>query len=79
MQRLRGTSPNYIERIDAALRERLEAQGMNRFALGGNLGFALAPITTTPVLLRTGLHATLLLFIPVAVGGQCGMLAGSVP
>jgi MFS transporter, FSR family, fosmidomycin resistance protein len=43
------------------------AQGMSWFALGGNLGFALAPITITPILLRTGLHGTLLLFVPAAV------------
>lgn len=43
------------------------AQGMSWFALGGNLGFALAPLTITPVLAHTGLHGTLLLFIPAAV------------
>ncbi|MFZ0877448.1 MAG: MFS transporter [Pseudonocardiaceae bacterium] len=43
------------------------AQGMSWFALGGNVGFALAPVTVTPILLATGLHGTVLLILPAAV------------
>ncbi|MFY9808581.1 MAG: MFS transporter, partial [Pseudonocardiaceae bacterium] len=39
------------------------AQGMSWFALGGNIGFALAPITMTPILLATGVHGTVLLIL----------------
>lgn len=42
------------------------AQGMSWFALGGNIGFALAPVTVTPILLVTGLHGTVLLILPAA-------------
>lgn len=42
------------------------AQGMSWFALGGNVGFALAPITMTPILLATGLRGTVLLILPAA-------------
>ena len=39
---------------------------MSWFALGGNIGFALAPVTVTPILLVTGLHGTVLLILPAA-------------
>ncbi|MFC6882957.1 MULTISPECIES: MFS transporter [Actinomadura] len=41
---------------------------MSWFALGGNVGFALAPLLVTPVLSAGGLAASPLLFAPAAVG-----------
>lgn len=43
------------------------AQGMSWFAVGGNIGFALAPLTITPVLLVTGLTGTFWLIIPAVL------------
>jgi MFS transporter, FSR family, fosmidomycin resistance protein len=43
------------------------AQGMSWFAVGGNIGFALAPLTITPVLLVTGLTGTLWLIVPAVL------------
>lgn len=47
------------------------ATGMSRFAVGGNVGFALGPVITTPLVLLFGLPGTLLLVVP-------GLLAGAV-
>ena len=41
--------------------------GMGFFGLGGNIGFAAAPILTTPAILLLGLHATGLIVIPGAL------------
>ena len=41
--------------------------GMSIFSVGGNIGFALGPIITTPALLLFGLSGTLVLLIPAAV------------
>lgn len=43
--------------------------GMSWFSLGGSIGFALAPVTATPVLSAGGLPATPLLVVPALVGG----------
>ncbi|MEJ7839379.1 MAG: MFS transporter [Thermomicrobiales bacterium] len=40
------------------------AQGMGWFALGGNIGLALGPMMTTPLLLAFGLRGTMVLTIP---------------
>ena len=42
--------------------------GMSWFSLGGNVGFALAPVIATPVLIAGGLGAAPLLALPAAVG-----------
>lgn len=42
--------------------------GMSWFSLGGNLGFALAPVIATPVLSAGGLAAAPLLFLPALLG-----------
>ncbi|MFE6779209.1 MFS transporter [Streptomyces sp. NPDC057702] len=42
--------------------------GMSWFSLGGNIGWALAPVFVTPVLALGGLSATPLLVIPSVVG-----------
>jgi FSR family fosmidomycin resistance protein-like MFS transporter len=42
--------------------------GMSWFSLGGNVGFALAPVLATPVLLTGGLRAAPLLGLPALVG-----------
>jgi len=42
--------------------------GMSWFSLGGNVGFALAPVIATPVLIAGGLAAAPLLALPAAVG-----------
>jgi FSR family fosmidomycin resistance protein-like MFS transporter len=41
---------------------------MSWFSLGGNVGFALAPVIATPVLIAGGLGAAPLLALPAAVG-----------
>lgn len=42
-------------------------RGMSVFALGGNAGYALGSLITTPVLLWFGLHGTVLLAVPALV------------
>ncbi|GAA2637568.1 MFS transporter [Actinomadura fulvescens] len=42
--------------------------GMSWFSLGGNVGFALAPVFATPVLAAGGLAATPLLLLPAVLG-----------
>jgi MFS transporter, FSR family, fosmidomycin resistance protein len=42
------------------------ASGMSLFSIGGNLGFALGPTATTPLVLALGLTGGLLLALPVA-------------
>jgi FSR family fosmidomycin resistance protein-like MFS transporter len=42
-------------------------RGMSVFALGGNAGYALGALITTPVLLWLGLHGTVLLAVPAVV------------
>ncbi|GIG71101.1 MFS transporter [Phytomonospora endophytica] len=43
--------------------------GMSWFSLGGNIGFALAPIAVTPILSAGGLRATPFLLAPAVLGG----------
>ncbi len=43
------------------------ARGMSFFSVGGNAGFALGPILTTPLVLFFGLSGTLFLVIPAAL------------
>lgn len=43
------------------------ARGMSLFSVGGNAGFALGPVVTTPLVLAFGLSGTLFLAIPAAV------------
>src|ERR671917_1033047 len=42
------------------------ARGMSFFSVGGNAGFALGPVVTTPFVLAFGLPGTLLLALPAA-------------
>jgi FSR family fosmidomycin resistance protein-like MFS transporter len=63
---------------------RKRASGMSLFSVGGNLGFALGPTVTTPLVLALGLTGGLLLALPVlAVAGVLFLvvpfLAGFVP
>ncbi|MBB5939660.1 MFS transporter [Streptomyces zagrosensis] len=51
--------------------------GMSWFSLGGNVGWALAPLFVTPVLAFGGLSATPLLIIPAALGVTLLMLTRS--
>ena len=46
---------------------RRRATGMARFGVGGNVGFALGPIVTTPIVLAFGLSGTLVLALPAAL------------
>lgn len=43
------------------------ARGMSFFSVGGNAGFALGPVLTTPLILIFGLPGTLFLALPAAV------------
>ena len=43
------------------------ARGMSFFSVGGNAGFALGPILTTPLVLFFGLSGTLFLALPAAI------------
>ena len=43
------------------------ARGMSFFSVGGNAGFALGPVITTPLVLLFGLPGTLFLLVPAAV------------
>jgi len=43
--------------------------GMSWFSLGGNIGFALAPVLVAPILSAGGLSATPFLLIPSVLGG----------
>jgi len=45
------------------------ASGMSFFSVGGNLGFALGPVLTTPLVLSFGLSGTLLLVLPASLMG----------
>jgi MFS transporter, FSR family, fosmidomycin resistance protein len=48
---------------------RRRASGMSLFSLGGNIGYALGPILTTPLVLWLGLRGELLVIVPcVAIG-----------
>ncbi|MFF0523664.1 MFS transporter [Actinomadura nitritigenes] len=49
--------------------------GMSWFSLGGNLGFAAAPLLVTPVLAAGGLHATPWLAAPAALGTALSLTA----
>jgi MFS transporter, FSR family, fosmidomycin resistance protein len=46
---------------------RRRASGMSLFSIGGNLGYALGPTATTPLVLALGLTGGLLLALPVLV------------
>jgi MFS transporter, FSR family, fosmidomycin resistance protein len=46
---------------------RRRASGMALFSLGGNVGYALGPIVTTPIVLALGLRGGLLLLVPCLV------------
>jgi len=63
---------------------RKRASGMSLFSIGGNVGYALGPTATTPLVLALGLTGGLLLALPVlAVAGvlllALPFLAGFVP
>ncbi|MEX1078565.1 MAG: MFS transporter [Homoserinimonas sp.] len=49
-------------------------RAMSVFALGGNVGFALGSLATTPLLLLTGLEGAVLLVIPAVVMGAILLL-----
>ncbi|WP_433247886.1 MFS transporter [Actinomadura nitritigenes] len=49
--------------------------GMSWFSLGGNIGFAAAPLLVTPVLAAGGLHATPWLAAPAALGTALSLTA----
>lgn len=53
------------------------ATGMSFFSVGGNIGFAVGPVLTTPLILLFGLPGTLFLIVPAAVMG--GILILSLP
>jgi FSR family fosmidomycin resistance protein-like MFS transporter len=53
------------------------ATGMSLFSVGGNVGFALGPVITTPLVLIFGLPGTLFLILPAAV--MSALLALSIP
>ncbi|WP_203658114.1 MFS transporter [Actinocatenispora rupis] len=52
---------------------------MGVFSLGGNLGFAAAPLLVTPVVAAAGLTATPLLALPAALGVLLCLTAARVP
>src|SRR5215212_1298348 len=45
------------------------ARGMSFFSVGGNAGFALGPVITTPLVLSFGLPGTLFLVLPASLMG----------
>lgn len=45
------------------------ARGMSLFSVGGNVGFALGPVLSTPLVLAFGLPGTLFLVLPAALMG----------
>ncbi|QKG20956.1 MFS transporter [Actinomadura verrucosospora] len=49
--------------------------GMSWFSLGGNLGFAAAPLLVTPVIAAGGLHATPWLAVPAVAGTALSLTA----
>ncbi|MFT2019743.1 MFS transporter [Streptomyces sp. 796.1] len=51
--------------------------GMSWFSLGGNIGWALAPVMVTPVLAVGGLSATPLLIVPAALGVALVLWSGA--
>jgi MFS transporter, FSR family, fosmidomycin resistance protein len=51
------------------------ATGMSFFSVGGNIGFALGPVMTTPLIIVFGLPGTLFLVIPAAVMSAILVLA----
>ncbi len=53
------------------------ARGMSFFSVGGNAGFALGPVLTTPLVLLFGLAGTLFLLVPAAV--MAGVLFVEMP
>lgn len=53
------------------------ARGMSLFSVGGNAGFALGPVVTTPLVLIFGLPGTLFLALPAAA--MAGALLFEVP
>jgi MFS transporter, FSR family, fosmidomycin resistance protein len=56
---------------------RKRASGMSLFSIGGNLGYALGPTATTPLVLALGLTGGLLLALPVLA--VAGVLLLAVP
>jgi FSR family fosmidomycin resistance protein-like MFS transporter len=56
---------------------RRRASGMSLFSIGGNVGYALGPTATTPLVLAVGLTGGLLLALPCLV--VAGVLLASVP
>lgn len=53
------------------------ARGMSFFSVGGNAGFALGPVLTTPLVLLFGLPGTLFLAVPAAL--MAGVLYVEMP
>ena len=53
-----------------ASRER-QGRGMSLFSVGGNAGFALGPLLTTPLVLIFGLSGTLALAVVPAAARPC--------
>jgi FSR family fosmidomycin resistance protein-like MFS transporter len=53
------------------------ARGMSFFSVGGNAGFALGPVLTTPLVLIFGLPGTLFLALPAVV--MAAVLLGEIP
>src|SRR6266568_4445934 len=56
---------------------RRRASGMSLFSIGGNLGYALGPTATTPLVLAFGLTGGLLLAVPCLV--VAALLLAAVP
>ena len=54
---------------------RRRASGMSLFSIGGNVGYALGPTATTPLVLALGLTGGLLLALPVLVVAAALLLA----
>ena len=53
------------------------ARGMSFFSVGGNAGFALGPVVTTPLVLAFGLSGTLFLALPALI--MAGVMALEIP
>ena len=53
------------------------ARGMSFFSVGGNAGFALGPLVTTPLVLAFGLPGTLFLALPAAL--MAGVMFAETP
>ena len=64
-------------RVANAVSSTRRGAGMSYFAVGGNLGYAIGPLITTPIVLLFGLRATPLIAVPGLAAA--GLLVATMP